>query len=494
MLSSFNHRGYRTCSWRSRFSLAGVVAALVAMACSAPWSRGLENTPLISSDPVAGLTAKDAVAWTLGAADDALDTGFSAIAARLYSDALRSPVLSPSAYTRTLLLLASALISEARFEDAHAALQRIEDRQLPAYLLRQAMLDYQMGDWKAAESGLSQFSVEALDARDRAWFFLVAGLIEESKGQFEKAIGFYEQAKSESVSAGQRAEFESILFRVRLLSGLPGPPDESLVAELRAKVEATVGQAVGFQYAKVYAVVLDLLGQREEALDVIEGQLRIEAVQEGDQEEQFLLLLGLISAEFTVRGREALRALLTKAGNPDLQRAALHLLARHALVDAPDREFDGLLNDLIDRPTKHTLLDELYFFRAYLSLYSGQYGRAETDAVRLLELFPGSSLKAHAIRLLAYVSWHWDPPRYRTAADYLSQLREHLPEGPERARAAVLMADCYYLNGDFRNAASAYGTALMEADTGSLDKGPIVFQRIMAEIQTGPGPGPRPSV
>ena len=92
---------------------------------------------------------------------------------------------------------------------------------------------------------------------------------------------------------------------------------------------------------------------------------------------------------------------------------------------------------------------------------------AEADARELLSKYPGSALKRNALAVMAASSWQRQ--RYRTAADYLSQIRAEMPAGDERAFLGVLLADCHFRAGlqasnpeDFRNAANAYGMALTE--------------------------------
>ena len=257
-----------------------------------------------------------------------------------------------------------------------------------------------------------------------------------------------------------------------------------LSSRLKTDLETVKGQKMGYQYAKIYAVVLDKLGREEEAIAVIEEQLKFASVEEEGFKDQFLLLLGLIGEKSSNRGKLALRELLNREADRELQKIALHLFARRTGSAEEKQEFKELVDELIALPQSHALLDELYFFRGQLALEDGHLDETEAYANELLSKFPGSRLKNRAILHLAYLSWKRKPPQYRTAADYLNRLRMEFPEGMERARLTVLMADCYYLNQDYKSAADAYNTAINEQGS-VLPQGPLVFQQIMSEIQAG---------
>ncbi len=461
----------------------GVVAILIfGLLLPGIASTGVgQEIPLANGDFDTQRTERISLGWKLGAARDALEGGFPDLAASLYREALESPSIEPEARQEVILLLTSALIGVTRFEEAGEILDLYEGKGEATYRLRAAILAYESGDSAATGQILQNLPVEQVDPSERAWHYLLNGLLASDQQNFELAESYFQQARQSGLTSAQRTRFDEILFRNRLFSG---QATEDLATDLRSNLEANLGRREGFQYAQVYAVVLDELGRKGEAADLLEELLRFESIKEGDLEDQVLLLLGLIAGETTPRGKKALGDLLGKDGNPELQRAALHLLVRQALDTSQTEDVGALLNDLIDRPTNHPLLDELYFLRANLELSNNRMNQAEADASSLLALFPGSPLSKSALRLLAYISWNREPPRYRMAAGYLSQLRALLPDGPNKARLATLMADCYFLNRDYENATDAYAAALQEAPDGG-SRSPIHYQRVLSEIGAG---------
>ena len=442
--------------------------------------QAVPDTPLVAEGTTVEIAGSRAWQWGIGAADDALGAGFSALAARLYRQALVEPSLEPGRRAAIQLSLVSALIGDAKYSDAANVLESYTYPKEGSYLLLRAITGYQNGNLDAAEEDLEAIDVERMTAWERSWYYLTAGLLKETRGESDAAKRLYADAGKNAVSETQQAQIETALRRNQLLSG---QVNESIAAGLKAKVRELQGQRGGFEMARLLAIVLDQLGRKDEAIEVIEEQLRFVSVQERDLRDQFLLLLGLILGEESGRGRLALQELLNKDGSRDLQKIAFYLLARGPLAGKGAEEFPAMLDELINRASPHQLLDEFYYFRAVLALNADGLDTAESYAKRLLDQFPGSPLKNSAIRLLAFVAWKREPPQYRTAADYLNRMRASLPDGPDKARLGILMADCFFLNGDFVNAAGAYEAAMGEASNGQ-DRGALLFQLVLSELRS----------
>nr|WP_246455623.1 tetratricopeptide repeat protein [Ruficoccus amylovorans] len=104
------------------------------------------------------------------------------------------------------------------------------------------------------------------------------------------------------------------------------------------------------------------------------------------------------------------------------------------------------------------------------------------DAEQLIERYPGSPLRIDAIRLLAFQAWNATPPRYRTAADYLNQIREALPPGREHRYYGRLVADSFFLNGDYQAAAEVYEAVLNEEPL-PKERGDLLLQLVESLIR-----------
>ena len=79
--------------------------------------QAVPDTPLVAEGTTVEIAGSRAWQWGIGAADDALGAGFSALAARLYRQALVEPSLEPGRRAAIQLSLVSALIGDAKYSD-----------------------------------------------------------------------------------------------------------------------------------------------------------------------------------------------------------------------------------------------------------------------------------------------------------------------------------------------------------------------------------------
>ena len=196
--------------------------------------------------------------------------------------------------------------------------------------------------------------------------------------------------------------------------------------------------------------------------------------------------------------RVALTQLIGTGSDPERQRVALQLLARSSQDQVERGVFRAELNRLIDAPTKHPVLESLLLFRAQVALAEKDYAPAERDGRRLLEEYPGSPFRVHALGVLTASAW--EQRRYRAAAASARKAGLELAPGTQsggavgaaqaRAELVLLEAEAWFRAGsagdagDFRNAADAYAAALRERPEG-VRAGDLMFQRVLSEIKAG---------
>jgi len=475
-------RRSRTCSflWRTGMVVLGMLVGLTA--------TGFEGSvPLVfggidrSDDPAAGL-------WDATVADRALEAGFYAIAEGLYRDVLAAEPLPAGQRDRLILNLITALIGQGKVDQAADALENFEGTREARFFLRRAMVAIEKGDFETVDQDLRLVEPESLPEEDVGWFHFMRALAYENRGDSRRAGSAFEEAIATAVSGSQLAQFRAGQLRLRIISG---EATEALAGDLKRQVDEFQGRRLGFQFVQQYAVVLDLLGRRDEAIDVLQKNAQLVPANDAEIRDQVLLLLGMIAGAETRTGREAYRELLISGSVSDLQAVALQQTAE--VVRDPDsaraESFLHLLDDLIDRDPPHPLIEQLLYYRSHLSLQRGDLEVAESDSRELLSRFPGSALKRNVLAVMAASSWQRQ--RYRTAADFVSQIRVAMPAGDERANLAVLLADCHFRAGvqannpeDFRNAANAYGLALSE-HSAALSPGDLYFQQVVSEIRAG---------
>lgn len=428
-------------------------------------------SPEVVQSPAAGDKAlRDLAGWR------ALELGLPSVAVEIYRTQLAT--LPPDAVAernRLSLELATALLDEGKPAEVEDVLRAYVALPSAAYRLRLTLAFIRLKRLDEARREIKEIDADDLEARDRGWYYFAQGQLAGDS----KSAPFYQQAMSTAVTELQRARFALALRELDLISGVF---TEASLAETRSRLERSPGTAAGYIAMRQIAVALNGLGRRAEAVDFLRQQLQVLPAEVKSVADDLQLLLGLIAGASDGVGRNALTRLLTSSLDREKQRVALLLLAR----DSQRAAFRSELDRFIGAPTLHPILEELLLQRAELNLASKNYREAEADARRMLDTFPGSRLKPHALGILVKIAWEY--PQYRRAADYATQARAALSgQAAARVRAelAVLIAEAFFRAPDYRLAADAYATALAEAPP-NLPPGPgvLIFQRIYSEIES----------
>ncbi|MDP0500511.1 MAG: tetratricopeptide repeat protein [Verrucomicrobiota bacterium JB022] len=459
---------------RRLFCWWACLAAVVLQGQPAPQPVEEATIPMASEAPL----AVPGQVWQRQAADSALRDGYPQIAATQYQElAAQAEEVDPG----LLLNWSTALLAMGRLEQAREKLAQLPDPALPPARLRRALLAVLDGNWTQASSELEGLGVSTLPVADRSWYYLARAWLADHEDEDDDAREAFQAAQEAARSPGLVAQFELMQRTFELRHGTA---NEGELEQLRRTQRELAGARAAFEAGRLRAITLARLERRDEAVAVVEELLRTPGVDDFQLRPQFLLLLGLVAGEESGRSRVALRELVSLTQAPrELQQVALQILAANAFQSSDAAEFRESLNRWIEQAPPHPLTDRLLLLRAQLGARRGDLDVAERDAKAVVERFPGSRLVDPAYELLAQVNWRRDPPRYRTAADFLQRLRQRLQAGPERARLSVLIGDSYFLNEDYASAAEAYGNALRE--TGLADAGQVLYQQVLSEIRGG---------
>jgi cellulose synthase operon protein C len=455
-------------------AVGGALFACVCVIAQSYANASEAREPLASPDPPIDVNFDTALCRK--AADDALAAGLPSVAVDLY---MRIRNLSPETAKDPAvnMRLAVSYIAAGRSGEACDFLDESRTKAGWWNLLKGVAL-LQKGDTAGAKALLSSpFDPAALDPSLLPWYNLAQGII-KSREKDASAADYFEKARLALPNLiGPQVEILKLRDQLALREATS---DE--ITELRQKMHDLRGQRGGFEAAHLLAVILAQSGRQMEALDILDEELRFAGVGEGGVREQLLLLLGTIAGTDTARGRAALQQILLNhnAARSDMETALGMLCAAKPL------EGTAPLKDILDAVTKadpdHPLTDELLLLRAYIAMENSDMDATAADAQEIINRFPASALRHSAMRTLAYISFVRKPPQYRTAANYLSQLRSELSPGTERALVGVLIADSFYLNGDFANASTAYSDAF---DEPVPDKGIVFYQMIKSSIAAG---------
>ncbi|MBI2814494.1 MAG: hypothetical protein HYX71_09430 [Opitutae bacterium] len=412
-----------------------------------------------------------------GRANAALQAGFPATAAAGFRELLRDPALPAEARHRVTLALVTSLLDAGELAEAENNLNSYLGPRNASYHLRAGLLASAGRRTAQAKAALAAGKAEDLPAADRGWWLFLQAGVADAENDFARANTLYEQAIGAAVSPLQRARLmlgqEQALIR-------RGALNEAQMANTRQTMERFPGQRTGYDAARTYAAALAEQGRAPEAQAILQRQLAVLPATERNVADQFRLMLGLIAGEDSVAGRQAFRQLLRDGQRPDTQRLALQLLARGAKTPGEREQLRRDMADLLGNPAQRAIHEDLTLARAQSELLDKMYAEAEQHARQLLELYPGSALKAAALGVRLAVAW--DQKRYRTAADVIAQLRAVIGEGRERAELGVLLAEAFFRAEDYRNAADAYAAALHELPA-VVPAGTLIFQRVLADIR-----------
>lgn len=438
------------------------------------------QTPLAL--PSTSSTPSHEAPWLLQLGRQALDTGLPSVAESYFLKVMALAGEDADLRQQAQLRLVAALIEQDKLNDAQRVLSEIEPPFRAEYLLLRAIFYFYRGDTVGLEQDIRAIRVADLAPEDIPWYYLLQGLLLKQQGMEAEAALAFDEAQRLSQSTVQLTRFEAFRISGDLIAGTV---DESTIKQLEARTSENLGTRVGFGFARQYAVALHQLGRSNEALAVLQDQLKYLTAEERNEEAHLMLLIGLISGADSSRGQLALIDVLRRGRDVPLMQIALYqLLGAYRTNDVEASRFRQMLDELIAAEPFHRLRDELIMVRAWLYLQAGADDAAATDAETLIEQYAASAYREDALMLLAYLAWTADPPRYRSAADYLGRLRQELPVGRAHSRIGRMMADSYYLKGDYETAASLYAAIATESDQGGQSAA-MRFQQVQALIATG---------
>jgi TolA-binding protein len=418
--------------------------------------------------------------WELEGVESALQSGFLSVADTLSAKVLQGEGIPQSTRARLLNKRLQVFLVQGNMDQAHSVIDEVRSSGSEPNLLLDAFFQFFSDDTSELPDRMTAIRASSLTREEVAWFRLLEALIHSRGGEVEKANEAFRLASIEAPSSLLKDQFELIRFREELALG---QFDEITISSLRESVRSMKGERGGFEAARLLAIALTKAGQPAEAISVLNENLAMPGLREYNLRGDFLLLIGTIAGPDSARGRLALQDIISSQGSADLQSMALTLLAQSVESTEDKESFLESLNGWLESPELVALADRFLAYKAYLGADAGDFRVAGDSAQELLDRFPSSSFAPNALRMLAYTSWSQTPPRYRTAADFLNQLRQKFPESENSMEAGVLIADCYFLNEDYANASDMYGTMLKDCPPDWASD--IFYQRVLAEIGAG---------
>ncbi len=416
----------------------------------------------------------------LEAVEVARRQGLVGLAEGLLGEVLESGELSGKAKNDALLDMVTFLIAQQNFTEAELYLQKIAFGELkdPIYL-RLALIALATGNDLRAKTYVSKLTESACSPQDRPWYFLLQALLQGDK-QLEH---FAKLALAACTNQTQKQVFETLFSRERILQ-------ESFKPEYLQKLkEKSVSEAIPvkekYLFLKQYLFVLYKLGRYQEILDVIGSTLK----NAKDFDPTMVSELNLLQATLMDEtGRDSSLLFQSILSNAKLDAAilkrALAYIVHSKYFATHEESLLAFINSLID--SQHPLTGELLYAKALLLVKKGQWESAEALCQQILSTgtYSQSENRQKMDYFLAYCSLNKSPAQYRTAADCFQNARKSTPENTYlHAKLGRLIADCYFLNGDFEIALRFYEETLRNPTLSDKQVQAVAYQIILTLLQ-----------
>lgn len=446
------------------------------------WGNLVDAEPLTEASASRDqLEARTKSEQKISTAKMALGMGLTRLAERLLGEALEEIPATDERRNELQLKRVTALLA---LDKAKLALENLpKDKEvlsLPEWQLRAAMVALLNQQLPVVTSILDKLDVEALSDHDKGWFYYVKGHWLCDSGNYTAGIKFLDKAVENASSEAQKLELQMAVYQRRIFAG---SVNEALLSDLKSKTEAFQGQQTGYRFAREYAVALYKAGKPDQALQVVESQLKL--LEQGGDRDGFLLLLGMFSKASSGKGILALQDLVKRGQDRDLQSLGLYLLVQ-VRSDGEHNHIERqipFLQEVLSEQPDHPLKGDLLILLSQLAFDNGQHELARSQAEKFLESYPQSEQLPGVLRLLAGVSILGKPPQYRTAANYLTRLRDLAHSEDSKFALSVQIADSLFLAGDFQSAAALYETSF-EAVRDKPEGEILAYQWVLSLIES----------
>ena len=384
----------------------------------------------------------------------ALDYGMPALAQMILANFKSS---SPELNRAAALVLADALISNGDYAGARKKLAEFAAEESSEMNLRRAIVSLKLRDDGTAKF-LARVKPEELSENLLPWYNMSRGALRFSEGDFALAREYFIRAKELAKAPATVAEADAFATLCSLSQELKIDTLDALAEELAVKSSVFMGTAAGAQYAKQYAIVLDRLGMKQKAGEIIDAQLQTSLMEEADRDE--LRLIGAYVDSSVERRRLALLEILKATRSPEITGQAVRMLRNSFEADAV--EYERVLLSALNSASD-LIKDRILLELAYVNLRKNNSAEVSRHINKLLSDYPASAYTLDAHRILAFSAFSSDAgkkPDYRLAANQLLKVAA-LDKNQESADIArFIAADSYFLEKDYETAVAMYEAAL----------------------------------
>lgn len=384
----------------------------------------------------------------------ALRAGMPSLAQAIIEDATSIENLPSQKERNLMLILSDALIAQGKYESALKTMADADTKD-PQNIIRLALINIGLSHNSDAEEMLKNVDVKKISKDMLPWYYIAKGYIDYNSGNIRSALNNFKNAKSDTATQFALADImiaENFCKLTEIDSNAEKLPE--LEHSLRENVKLYFGTPAGFQFAKQLSAVLFKLGQRENAIEILNQQLEVELSSELDKDEIRIIIAAM--TKNTAVQLQMLREILRSTASNDVCDFAIAMLAKNPDISNEDRT--SFLLELLEKGSEQ-IRDRILLELSKVSIKSYNIADATKYANKLVEDFPASNYKKDALRILAWTAFASDSnktPEYRLAASHLSTLADIETDSVKSDELRLIAADCFFLNNDFVTASNLY--------------------------------------
>ena len=464
------------------------ISLLCALACSSLVAQQESDIPLAmrTGDTQEGTQSRQTY-LSLMSAKSAMDYGFFSIAEKIYKELLeKSDKLDPDTMREMKEQLVAVLLNRGKLLQAKTIFDELAGDESDYYSFLHLLLLYQGG----ASDDEIETALGVLEGKDvgpdQGWVEMVRGILLARKGNVAESHRVLDQALIQAVNNFQRSWMEALIWREEILGG---EVSETLAISLKSQLDNAVNPLVASQLVQQYAIVLKALNREQEAVQEIETQLSILTDAQREQKDRLFMFLALLTGSDSGKSRFAIEDILLKGKSERIRSMAFYFWLSSVQLDSGN-EVQFLVSVLQARPDD-VLKNEFSYVLALRSFYQDDFESCSRWIDQILHSDAEKKLQESCLRMLIAVCWSQKPPQYRLATEHLQRLKTMTDSPVEQDRLSLLIADSYFLNGDYENALPNY-RYLTTVETLPGERDEILYKLTSCYLQVGNIDGARP--
>ncbi|MDR0595482.1 MAG: tetratricopeptide repeat protein [Puniceicoccales bacterium] len=332
---------------------------------------------------------------------------------------------------------------------------------LPGYddlMLRLCFIFVKSRRFAGAESILAKINFAHLRNDMLPWYHLLNSLFLHDKRKFEEANVELDLARK-CAQCEEQLQLINIFNLQNIVSEMGTNTDNDILENIfKKQISVYKDGPHEKNLVKLYALFLNNLGKRAEALNTVE-----ECLQHIDNEEDTLLMqtyraivLGVLSKE----GLADIGRILSGSCNMDTKLLAFKLLVGVVKTNEDATMVANFLDSIFAETDSDFVKRSILLAKIAISLNIERFDLCSAAASEYISLFAEDELFGDICELLAYTALEGKIFEYRNSAHYLDKLRVSMADGNVRTAITLKIADAFFYNHDFKLASDMYGEVL----------------------------------